>query len=202
MKKIEITQEIINKHRDYYSNNILPLFGEYEKKVQFNDSSYKNKHVAFLKFCKDNYEKFAIGEPKELMKLLNEIETNHSTVLKMIKDRIKCEFTSVEKPYNEVLLEMFGYNKFIDSNSVEILKRAVRSVKRINKTSEVRARVLEKIRGVVQIDNFDERISRINNDTELKEFFKKNIKRDFTLRDYKDFSVLSECWNEIGRAHV
>lgn len=121
MIKIELTNEIKQYHKKYFKTKINPNFKYYE--IEFDKDYLKFEHEEFMKFCSQNYEDLAIGNFDKLRKINKEIKKKYPIILGMI-DKKKCTYKNKKDVlYKDVLLDIFGYNKFIDISIFEYIKK-------------------------------------------------------------------------------
>ncbi|MDI0264805.1 hypothetical protein QIW52_02435 [Clostridioides difficile] len=121
MIKIELTNEIKQYHKKYFKTKIRPNFKGH--KIEFDNDYLKFEHEEFMKFCSQNYEDLAIGNFDKLRKINKDIKKKYPIILEMI-DKKKCTYKNKKDVlYKDVLLDIFGYNKFIDISIFEYIKK-------------------------------------------------------------------------------
>ncbi|MFI3253841.1 MAG: hypothetical protein R3Y63_05830 [Eubacteriales bacterium] len=119
MVKIELSKEIEEEHLLYFEEIILPLLKNLpqHKKLAF-------EHEKFAQYCNDNFVSIAIGKPKVLKELIQEVDEKFpkmkSELLNKGKKR-KCKENENEKTntYSQNLQKCFGYKLFTDNIKLE-----------------------------------------------------------------------------------
>lgn len=122
---IKLSKEIENRHKNYFKDKILPkLIKSKIKKYNHNPrkearqihldvdifrKKFIKQHDCFIGFIKNNYIDFAIGKPKTLKKLNEQIKKLFPMIYEMLKESSSSE---KEDSYNNYLYKLFGYEKF------------------------------------------------------------------------------------------
>lgn len=133
MYKIELSNEIEQKHLNYFKNKIVPNFDN--NKIDFSNLTRKeiirvfgkslsdnksdaiklieDQHLKFMSYCKTEYANLAIGKPKVLREFIKNTETNYGLIFGMLQKGL-CLKTGKKKSdsYNDKLLKIFGYSTF------------------------------------------------------------------------------------------
>lgn len=143
MFKIELTDEIKEKHRQYFDKNIIPILEN--SKIEFVDKDIEkiNKdesflyskddvetiHNKFIQYCIDNKDIISIGNFEELRKLQKEIDRLYPLVTKLINN---FEFSDVNdkhksEKYWKVLFKLFGYDNFGDCSLFTIVRDSAKN---------------------------------------------------------------------------
>lgn len=192
MFKIELTDEIKEKHRRYFDKNIIQRLEN--SKIEFVDEDIENInkdscsryskddiqtiHNEFIQYCIDNKDVISIGTFEELKSLQSEIDRRYPMVTKLID---KFEFSETNdrhksKKYWEVLFGLFGYDRFGDCSLFTIVRDSaknyisVNNLKNINIKGYVQNEMIETLKKLFpKIEN------EINNKFENTDLFGKNI---------------------------
>lgn len=111
MIRLEISEDSKKKHLEYYEAQIVPRFNWTLGKLGFSGDS--KAHRKFMQFCKENAEKLAIGKPKELRKLISEIDSNYKD---LFMKKFKKSKNKRRVDYREILEKIFDYETFGKKN--------------------------------------------------------------------------------------
>lgn len=129
MYKIELSDDIKNRHLKYYKDKVATSFlkctidfsivAQDEIDRVFSRSranaqkptcdSLSNQHMEFMCCCKENYEILAIGLPSKLREYIELVKSRFPLVFIMLEETMKLE----NDTYNNKLLVIFGYDSFV-----------------------------------------------------------------------------------------
>lgn len=143
MFKIELTDEIKEKHRQHFDKNIIPRLEN--SKIEFVDKDIEKIskdglclyskdyvqtiHNKFIQYCIDNKDIISKGNLEELRRLQIEIDGLYPLVTKLINN---FEFSDSNdkyknKKYWKVLFELFGYDNFGDCSLFTIVRDSAKN---------------------------------------------------------------------------
>lgn len=213
MFKIELTDEIKEKHKKYFDKNIIlrlknsniEFIDEDIEKISkdglclYSKDYVQKIHNKFIQYCIDNKDIISIGNFEELRRLQNEIDRRYPLVTKLINN---FEFSDANdkhkgKKYWKVLFELFGYDNFGDCSLFTVVRDSAKNY------ISVGSLIKNKVKSHVQYEMIDtlKRLfpkieSKIENKFQNTDSFGKNIVMNMDEFEFK----LNELEKEFSLA--
>lgn len=126
MISIKISNEIVDKHRNYLRSNptMLQKLEELKEKppAVICKRSIESEHKAFIDWIIKEYRLLEIDtlykksiflqKPELMKKTIKELEKNHNTIFKLCKEEINKEEEDGEENYSKYINTALGYDEF------------------------------------------------------------------------------------------
>ncbi|MBZ9688282.1 hypothetical protein G9F72_018280 [Clostridium estertheticum] len=217
MIKINLSNKIEERHKDYFKNKILPKLIESKTQHYIHDPAreahrinldvfrfqkkFTKQHNHFIGFVKNNYKAFAIGKPYDLKQLNEKIKKFFPIIYKMLK---VSSNNAKEESYNSYLYKLFGYENFkVKDLYYYISKKGKKEANRSKNCEEVRIKIV----GLL-ISNYPNLSNQINNRlmpigkvlsaVEFEKEFKKLTDINITMDNFKQIDIFGDEWSDYA----
>ncbi|NRT72415.1 HNH endonuclease domain-containing protein [Clostridium beijerinckii] len=215
---IKLSKEIENKHENYFKDKILPKLIDSKLKkhnykvkkeeahrihmdVNILHKVFRTQHNGFIDFIENNYIDFAIGKPKTLKDLHEQIKKSFPIIYEMLKESSSSE---KEDSYNNYLYNLFGYEKFkVKDLYYYVKKMAEEATGKDRYCKEVREKIVEILKS-----NYPKLKHEINNRLminqrklsadEFAEEFKKLTDINITMDNFNEIDIFGTEWSDYA----
>lgn len=169
MFKIELSDEIIKLHKQYFKMNIIPELKSKKVKFVIDDVIKMNEeygkkytidyiqktHDKFIKYCIYNVNKIAIGKFDDLKNVQFEIKRLFPVIIFLIKEKFVFSNANPElkgEKYWDVLFNLFGYEKFEKCDFLTVIKDLAKKKTSIDnlRINENRKKVEQEMRNILK----------------------------------------------------